>query len=161
MNRGPSYMRALGLRFGIAANLGRCDLYSRRCACEGTHRWQRGPTDEYARCNRYPWVRAAIRGVTLRGLGCVRRGGPANRAWLPSQHRLHRSIRRAQGGSHPIVLTLTALFENNDFNMNQGRSYMRALGLRWGIAANFGRCEACFTALRLRGNPPMAARTHG
>jgi GxxExxY protein len=60
-----------------------------------------------------------------------------------------------------VVLTLTALFENNDFNMNRGRSYMRALGLRWGIAANFGRSTACFTALRLRGNPRMAARTHG
>ena len=49
-----------------------------------------------------------------------------------------------------IAMTLSALFENNEFNMNRGRSYMRALGIRWGVAVNFGRSEAHVTALRQR-----------
>jgi GxxExxY protein len=49
-----------------------------------------------------------------------------------------------------IVLTLSALFEDNDFNMNRGRSYMRALGIQWGVAANFGRSQAQITALQQR-----------
>ena len=28
-----------------------------------------------------------------------------------------------------ILLTYTALFDNNDFNMNRGRSYLKALDL--------------------------------
>ena len=47
-----------------------------------------------------------------------------------------------------IVLTFTALFDNNSFNMNRGRSYLKALGMRWGIAANFGKTEAQFNGLR-------------
>ncbi len=47
-----------------------------------------------------------------------------------------------------IVLTYTALFDNNDFNMNRGLSYLDALNLKWGIAANFGKSQAQFTALR-------------
>jgi hypothetical protein len=41
-----------------------------------------------------------------------------------------------------ILLTFTALFDNNEFNINRGRSYPKALGLNWGIAANFGKTKA-------------------
>jgi len=37
-----------------------------------------------------------------------------------------------------ILLTFTALFDNNQFNVNRGKSYLKALDLNWGIAANFG-----------------------
>lgn len=47
-----------------------------------------------------------------------------------------------------IVLTFTALFDSNEFNMNRGKSFLNALNLRWGIAANFGKTEAQFTGLR-------------
>ena len=47
-----------------------------------------------------------------------------------------------------ILLTYTALFDNNDFNMNRGRSYLKALDLHWGIAANFGKLQAQLTGLR-------------
>jgi GxxExxY protein len=49
-----------------------------------------------------------------------------------------------------ILLTFTSLFDNNDFNVNRGRSYLKALNLDWGIAANFGKTKAQFTALRRR-----------
>ena len=52
--------------------------------------------------------------------------------------------------ANTVVLTISALFENNDFNVNRGRSYMRALGIPWGVAANFGRSEVQLTALRRR-----------
>jgi GxxExxY protein len=47
-----------------------------------------------------------------------------------------------------IVLTLSALFDNNDFNVNRGRSYLQALGLRWGVAANFGKTRAEIVGIR-------------
>lgn len=47
-----------------------------------------------------------------------------------------------------IVLTFSALFDNNDFNMNRGRSYLKALNMHWGIAANFGKACAQLTGLR-------------
>ena len=47
-----------------------------------------------------------------------------------------------------IVLTFTALFDSNDFNINRGRSYLKALGKQWGIAANFGKQQAQFTGIR-------------
>ena len=46
-----------------------------------------------------------------------------------------------------ILLAFTALFDNNQFNINRGLSFLRALGLTWGIAANFGKNHAQFTAL--------------
>ena len=45
-------------------------------------------------------------------------------------------------------LTYTALFDNNDFNMNRGRSYLNASNMHWGVAANFGKSEAQFTGVR-------------
>jgi GxxExxY protein len=48
-----------------------------------------------------------------------------------------------------IVLSYTALFDNNQFNINRGKSFLKALGLRWGVAANFGKTQAQFTGLRI------------
>ena len=47
-----------------------------------------------------------------------------------------------------IVLTLSALFDSNDFNVNRCRSYLKALGLRWGIAADFGKTCAEVIGIR-------------
>lgn len=47
-----------------------------------------------------------------------------------------------------IVLIYTALFDNNDFNMNRSRSCLKALNMHWGVAANFGKSEAQFTGVR-------------
>ena len=41
-----------------------------------------------------------------------------------------------------IRLSYTALLDNNEFNLNRGRSYMKAAGLCGGIAANLGRSDA-------------------
>ena len=46
-----------------------------------------------------------------------------------------------------ILLTLTALFDNNKFNINRGKSYLKALDLNWGIAANFGKTKVEFEGL--------------
>ncbi len=47
-----------------------------------------------------------------------------------------------------MLLTVTALFDSNAFSINRGKSYLRALGLNWGIAVNFGKTKAEFTGLR-------------
>jgi GxxExxY protein len=49
-----------------------------------------------------------------------------------------------------IVLSFTALFDNNKFNINRGRSYLKALGVRWGIAANFGKSMVEIKAISQR-----------
>ncbi len=40
-------------------------------------------------------------------------------------------------------------FDDNQFNVSRGLSYLRALGLHWGVAANFGKEVAEFVGLRL------------
>lgn len=47
-----------------------------------------------------------------------------------------------------IVLTVTALFDTVDFARNRGLSYMQTLGLKWGVAADFGKHVASICALR-------------
>ena len=47
-----------------------------------------------------------------------------------------------------LLLVYTALFDSNEFNLNRGKSYLKALGLDWGIAANFGKNKAEFCGLR-------------
>jgi len=47
-----------------------------------------------------------------------------------------------------MLLTFTALFDNNNFCVDRGLSFLKALGLRWGIAANFGKKAAQFNGLR-------------
>ena len=47
-----------------------------------------------------------------------------------------------------VVLTFAAQFDNNDFNINRGRSYLKALGKQWGVAANFGKSQAQITGIR-------------
>ena len=46
-----------------------------------------------------------------------------------------------------ILLTFTGLFDGNEFNVNRGKSYLKALDLTWGVAANFGKTQAQFTGL--------------
>jgi hypothetical protein len=50
-----------------------------------------------------------------------------------------------------VALAVSALCDTNEFNMNRGRSFLRALGLRWGIAADFGKKRAEIIGIRLRG----------
>ncbi len=47
-----------------------------------------------------------------------------------------------------LVLVFTALFDSNEFNISRGLSFMKSLGLNWGVAVNFGRTQAQFTGLR-------------
>jgi GxxExxY protein len=49
-----------------------------------------------------------------------------------------------------LVLVYTALFDSNDFNTSRGLSYMKTLGLPWGVAANFGKERAEFRGLRIK-----------
>jgi GxxExxY protein len=41
-----------------------------------------------------------------------------------------------------MLLAFTALFDSNEFNVHRGKSYLKALNLDWGIAANFGKTKA-------------------
>jgi hypothetical protein len=54
---------------------------------------------------------------------------------------------KSPGADDKVCLAFTALFDSNEFNVNRGRSYMKALGLDWGIAANFGKTKAEFCGL--------------
>jgi GxxExxY protein len=47
-----------------------------------------------------------------------------------------------------VLLVFTALFDSNAFNVSRGLSYIAALGLEWGIAANFGKKNLEMTGLR-------------
>lgn len=49
-----------------------------------------------------------------------------------------------------FVIVYTALFDNVQFSINRGLSYLRALGLEWGVAVDFGKHEARITGLRQR-----------
>jgi GxxExxY protein len=49
-----------------------------------------------------------------------------------------------------ILLVFTALFDSNQFNISRGLSYLRAMHLEWGIAANFGKRALQLTGLHLR-----------
>ena len=46
-----------------------------------------------------------------------------------------------------FVLTQTALFDDNRYNIDRARSFMRTLNIPWGIAVNFGKTQAEFIAL--------------
>lgn len=48
-----------------------------------------------------------------------------------------------------IVLTFTALFDDNQFNIHRTRSFMKCLGLNQGLAINFGKRIMEITALTL------------
>ena len=48
-----------------------------------------------------------------------------------------------------ILLVYTSLFDCNQFNISRGLSYMKGLGVAWGIAANFGKKVAEFIGLRI------------
>ncbi len=47
-----------------------------------------------------------------------------------------------------IVLTLSALFDTNDFNTSRGRSYLKASDLNYGVAMNFGKKRAEIIGIR-------------
>lgn len=46
-----------------------------------------------------------------------------------------------------FLLVFTALFDDNRFNISRGLSFMRSLGISWGIAANFGKKQLQIKAL--------------
>lgn len=47
-----------------------------------------------------------------------------------------------------VLLVMTALFEDNEFNVSRGISLMKSLGINRGIAANFGRKRVELNGLR-------------
>lgn len=49
-----------------------------------------------------------------------------------------------------LLLVYSALFENNEFNVRRGLSFMSALGVSAGIAVNFGKTHLQIKGLRLK-----------
>ena len=49
-----------------------------------------------------------------------------------------------------LVLVISSLFDTNEFNVNRARSYLKALNLNWGIAADFGKKRAEIIGIRQR-----------
>ena len=66
------------------------------------------------------------------------------------QHVVHESALECFVIEDRFVLTLTAQFNNNEFNKSLGLSCLKTLNLRWGVAVNFGRTELQINALRCR-----------
>ena len=66
------------------------------------------------------------------------------------QHVVHESPLECFVIEDRFVLTLTAQFDNNEFNKSLGLSCLKTLNLPWGIAVNFGRTELQIDALRFR-----------
>lgn len=59
-----------------------------------------------------------------------------------------------------ILLTQTALFDKNEFNIHRGLSFMKALNIPFGLAVNFGKRKLEINALSLssiRGTPLASA----
>lgn len=54
-----------------------------------------------------------------------------------------------------MLFVFTALFDTNDFNIHRGRSFMRSLGIPFGVAVNFGKQYLQIHALAL---PPSSIR---
>ncbi len=50
-----------------------------------------------------------------------------------------------------FLIVFTTLFDSNQFNISRGLSFMKTLGLPWGVAANFGREKAEIRSLRSSG----------
>jgi GxxExxY protein len=46
-----------------------------------------------------------------------------------------------------ILITLTALFDDNEFNVLRGQSFLKCLDLKWGLAINFGKKSLQINAL--------------
>lgn len=46
-----------------------------------------------------------------------------------------------------VLLTYTTLFDNNQFAINRGLSYLRALNIEWGVAVDLGNLRARLTGL--------------
>jgi len=61
---------------------------------------------------------------------------------------VHRSPLSCLVVNSRIVFTFSTLFDSADFSVNRGRSYLQALDLRWGVAANFGKTRAEIVAIR-------------
>jgi GxxExxY protein len=80
-----------------------------------------------------------------RGLSIV--ANPVAKAFFGG-HEVHESPLTCYVVNERIVLTLSALFDTNDFNIHRGESYLKALGLTWGIAADFGKTRAEITGIR-------------
>jgi GxxExxY protein len=51
-----------------------------------------------------------------------------------------------------LLIAYTALFDDLQFSAHRGLSYMRSLGLQWGLAVDFGKTKARMTGLRCRTN---------
>lgn len=66
------------------------------------------------------------------------------------QHVVHESPLECFVIEDRFVLTLTAHFDNNEFNSSLGLSCLKTLNLPWGVAVNFGRTELQINALRFR-----------
>jgi len=85
--------------------------------------------------------------LTRRGLSVIE----SPNAWA-----FYRSIQVGEGPldcmvvQGRLVLVCTALFDSNDFNISRGLSFMKTLGVEWGVAANFGREKAEFQGLRIK-----------
>jgi len=47
-----------------------------------------------------------------------------------------------------VLVTFSALFDENSFNISRGLSFMKALGIEWGVAVDFGRQVARVNGLR-------------
>ncbi len=67
------------------------------------------------------------------------------------QHVVHESALECFVIEDRFVLTLTAQFNNNEFNKSLGLSCLKTLNLPWGVAVDFGRTELRIDALRFRG----------
>ena len=46
-----------------------------------------------------------------------------------------------------ILVTLTALCDDNEFNIHRAQSFLACLGLNWGLAFNFGKKSLQINAL--------------
>jgi hypothetical protein len=85
----------------------------------------------------------------LRQQGLVVTANPIAKAFIRGVE-VHESALACLVIDERIVLVLSSLFDTNEFNLNRGHCYLKALGLHWGIVADFGKKRAEIIGIRLR-----------
>jgi GxxExxY protein len=83
----------------------------------------------------------------LRQQGLFVSNNPVAKAFYRSVE-VHESALACLVVNDRVVLTFSGLFDSNDFNVNRARTYLKALDLNWGIAANFGKRRVDIIGIR-------------
>jgi len=159
------YLKCRGDRVGLLVNMGLNQVYTKRIVyepvkyllCEDWKNWSNIITGEERKLGTK--VRQAIvdvfeqhgsgygRKVTEKLLGRSLRNRKCEFVTSPvgTAYYHHKVVDKSHLDclviDDKIMVTFTALFDDNKFNISRGQSFLKTLGLKWGISVNFGKSK--------------------